>query len=345
MQAGCRRGKMKAAVFHGPLDIRVEEVPTPDLEPGDILIKVRACGICGSDLHAYKLGLFPELGLPLDSGMILGHEFSGEIVEIAGEQEGFQVGDRVTAMSMGAEAEYVKIPWFLASLVHKFSPDISYEEAATCEPLATSLNAVNLAGPADDETHVILGVGGIGLGVLQVIKARCSTRVVAVDLSDKRLDTARKLGADEVINATREDPYQRVLEMTGSTKLLFVEELAGNVDTVYDCAGCGRNQEGTPALFQAIRMARSRAKVLLVATYEKQFGLDYNLVMNKALTLLGSFGDATVVDDFAQSVDLVVSRRIDRKPLITHTFPLDEAKEAYETQLRADEAIKVLIKP
>jgi threonine dehydrogenase-like Zn-dependent dehydrogenase len=178
-----------------------------------------------------------------------------------------------------------------------------------------------------------------------VIKARCSARVIAVDLADRRLDAARKLGADEVINAAREDPYQRVLEMTGSTKLLFVEELAGNVDTVYDCAGCGRHQEGIPALFQGIRMARSRAKVLLVATYEKQFGLDYNLVMNKALTLMGSFGDATVVHDFAQSVDLVVSRVIDRKPLITHTFPLDQAKEAYETQLRADEAIKVLIKP
>jgi threonine dehydrogenase-like Zn-dependent dehydrogenase len=336
---------MKAAVLHGPLDMRVEEVPAPVLEPGDIRIRVKACGICGSDLHAYKLGMFPELGLPVESGMILGHEFSGEIVEIAGDQEGLQVGDRVTAMSMGAEAEYVKIPGFLAPLVRKFPSHIGYEEAATCEPLATSLNAVNLACPADHETHVILGVGGIGLGVVQVIKARCSARVIAVDLADRRLDMARKLGADEVINAARENPYQRVLEMTGSNKLLFVEELAGNVDTVYDCAGCSRHQEGTPALYQAILMARSRAKVLLVATYEKQFGLDYNLVMNKALTLLGSFGDATVVDDFAQSVDLVVSGVIDRKPLITHTFPLDEAKEAHETQLRADEAIKVLIKP
>ena len=76
--------KMKAAVFHGPGNIRVEEVSKPSLEDGDILIKIRACGICGSDLHAYKLGLFPELGAPIESGMILGHEYSGDVIEIAG---------------------------------------------------------------------------------------------------------------------------------------------------------------------------------------------------------------------------------------------------------------------
>ena len=186
---------MKAAVFHGPLDIRVEDVKEPTLEEGDTLIKVKACGICGSDLHAYKLGLFHEVGLPVNSGMILGHEFSGEIVRVTGNQQEFRVGDRVTAMCMGALAEYVKIPAWLSPLMLKFPPEISYEEAATCEPLTTSFNAVNLANPANGETHVILGVGGIGLGILQVIKSRCSAKVIAVDLSDKRLDLAKKLGA------------------------------------------------------------------------------------------------------------------------------------------------------
>ena len=336
---------MKAAVFHGPLDVRVQEVPVPTLEEGDTLIKVKACGICGSDLHAYKLGLFHEVGLPVNSGMILGHEFSGEIVQITENQQGFRVGDRVTAMCMGALPEYVKIPAWLSPLMLKFPPEISYEEAATCEPLTTSCNAVNLANPANGETHVILGVGGIGLGILQVIKSRCSAKVIAVDLSDKRLDLAKKLGADAVINAAREAPYNKMLELTGSTKLIFVDEPAGNVDTVYDCAGYGRDQGGPPALQQGVLMARSRGKVLLVANYERNFEINYNLVVNKSLTLLGSFGDATVISDFAQALELIVSGKVDRKPLITHEFPLDKAKEAYDTQLKAEEAIKVMIKP
>jgi len=336
---------MKAAVFYGPGNIRVEEVSKPSLEDGDILIKVRACGICGSDLHAYKLGLFPELGAPINSGMILGHEFSGDVIEIVGKAESLRVGDRVTGLGTGAEAEYLKIPSFLASVLFHIPPEISYEEAATAEPLATSVHTADITSPADGETIVILGAGIIGLGVLQVLKTMSSLKVVMVDLSDKRLATAQKLGADVIINAAREEPYKKMLEMTGSTKLVFVDDLASGVDTVIDCAGYGMEQKGLPPLQQALLMVKSRGKVLLVANYEKPVPINGNLVMNKALTIIGSFADTTIVDDFARGLELIKSRKIDRKPLITHRFPLDKAKEAYETQLRAGEAIKVMITP
>lgn len=101
---------MKAAVFHGPRDIRVEEVDTPQLQQGDVLLRIKACGICGSDLHTYKYGLFPELGTPVNSGRVLGHEFSAEVAEVSGQVEGLNVGDRVTAVSFGAAAEYVRTP-------------------------------------------------------------------------------------------------------------------------------------------------------------------------------------------------------------------------------------------
>lgn len=336
---------MKAAIFHGPRDIRIKEVEKPKLDTGDVLIKIRACGICGSDLHAYKLGMFPELGVPIDSGMILGHEFSGDVVEVGGQAEGVKIGDRVTALGAGAEAEYLKIPSFLVSTIFHIPPQISYEEAATAEPLATSVHTVDLASPGDGEIIVILGAGVIGLGVLQVIKAISSPTVVMVDLSDKRLALAQKFGADAVINAAREDPYRKMLEMTGSSKLIFVDDLASGVDTVIDCAGYGMEQKGPAPLQQAILMARSRGKVLLVANYEKPVPINGNLVMNKALTLLGSFGDTTILDDFARGLELMRTGKVNRKPLITQEFPLSRAKEAYETQLKAGEAIKVLIKP
>ena len=316
---------------------------TPKLEAGDVLIKVRACGICGSDLHTYKLGLFPDLGMPIDSGRILGHEFSGDVVEIGGQVEGLKVGDRVTAISMGAEAEYLKIPAFATPAIFHVPSEVSYEEAATNEPLATSLHAVGMASPAEGETIVILGAGIIGLGVLQVIKAVSSTKVIVVDFSDKRLAIAKQLGAEAVVNASGEDPYHKMLEITGSTQLMFLEQPVSGVDTVFDCAGGTVEYTGIPALQQALLMVRENGKVVLVAAFEKPFEIDHNLIMRKGIRLFGSFGYS--LEEFAQALELMRSGKVDRKRLISHEFPLDKAKEAYETQLNTEEAIKVLIKP
>lgn len=335
---------MKAAVFYGPRDIRTEEVKTPKLETGDVLVKVRACGICGSDLHTYRLGQFPDLGLPIESGgRIMGHEYSGEVVEINGQVEGLKVGDRITTAGAGANAEYLRLSAARLGTIVQVPPEVSYEEAATNEPLATSLHAVNLARPADQETIVIMGAGIIGLGVLQVLKTLSSARVAAVDLSDKRLAMAQKLGADIIINAAREDPYRKMLEITGESGLSFMEVPAGRVDTVFDCAGCTAEFEGTPALQQALSMVRENGKVILVAVFEKPLQIDHNLIMRKGTSLLGSW--AWTPEEFAQAMELMRSAKVDRKPLITHEFPLDRAREAYETQLKTEEAIKVLIKP
>ncbi|MFQ5700095.1 MAG: alcohol dehydrogenase catalytic domain-containing protein [Myxococcota bacterium] len=129
---------MKAAVFHGPRDTRVEEVAEPTLEEGEVLLRVRACGICGSDLHSYRHGVFQEvLGVPVETGRILGHEFSGEIVEICGDVAGLEVGDRVVGSGIGANAELVKIRSSMTPLLVPFDEAPSFVEAATTEPLAT----------------------------------------------------------------------------------------------------------------------------------------------------------------------------------------------------------------
>lgn len=335
---------MKAAVFYGPRDVRVEEVETPALLAGDVLIRIRACGICGSDLHTYKHGLFLGLGAPTNSGRILGHEFSGDVAEISGQVERLKVGDRVTCAIYGANAEYLRMPAPLTPAILHIPPEVSYEEAATNEPLATSLHAVNLASPVDGETVVVIGAGIIGLGVIQVLKALYSTRIIAVDVSDRRLAMAEQLGADVLINAAREDPYRKVLEITGSTPISFAEDQpAGGVDTVYDCAGVSREHAGPSTLHQALLMVKENGRVVLVAVSEKPFEIETNAIMRKGIKLFGSW--AWSLDEFAQALELMRSGKVDRKQLITHEFPLDKAREAYETQLRAEEAIKVLLKP
>ncbi len=330
---------MKAAVFYGAGDIRVEEVDKPRLETaGDVLIRVRASGICGSDLHPYRLAE------PADPGRIMGHEFSGEVAEIGSQVEGLKVGDRVMAVGFGGNAEYIRIPQEARPIVIPLPPDVSYEEAATNEPLANSIHIANLANPTDDETIVIMGAGIIGLGALQVLKLRCSARVIVVDLADGRLAMAQKLGAEAVINAGREDPYRKILEMTGSTTISFLEEMpAGNVDTVCDCAGWFAEDTGTTPLQQAMLMVKQNGKVVEHAIFEKPPEINYFLPVRKGIKILGSWG--FVLEEYVEALELIRSGKVDRKPLITHVFPLDRVQEAFETQLRYEEAIKVLVKP
>ncbi len=334
---------MKAAIFHGPKDVTVEEVPRPELGSGDILLRVRACGICGSDLHTYQHGMFEDLGMPTAAGRIMGHEFSGEVAEINGEAPGIKVGDRVCSVGMGGNAEYLRLPAMTAGMIFPIPDGISFEEAATTEPLATSLHAVNLAAPKVGETHVIIGAGIIGLGILQVLKALTDVKTILVDLSDKRLELALKLGADVTINASREDSLQKIIELTGSEDISFFPVGSGLVDTVYDSAGLPMNFTGTPVLQQAITMVKQNGKVVVVAIFEKSAELELNLIVRKGISLYGSW--AWSVDEFRQTLEILGSGKIDRKPLISHKFPLDDAREAYETQLRADEAVKVLLIP
>jgi threonine dehydrogenase-like Zn-dependent dehydrogenase len=202
--------------------------------------------------------MFESLGMPLESGgRVLGHEFCGEVAEVNGDVPGVKVGDRVCAVGMGGNAEYFRVPAALTTVLFPVPAGVSFEEAATTEPLATSLHAVNLSRPVDGETHVIIGAGIIGLGVLQALRALASVRTIVVDLSEKRLAVARQLGADVTIDAGREDAVRRVMELAGSEQLSFMPEPMGAADTVFDCAGLPRGFAGVPALQQAVMMVKA----------------------------------------------------------------------------------------
>lgn len=330
---------MKAAVYYGPRDIRIEDVPRPEPAANELLVEVRACGICGSDLHTYRYGLFEDLGrtIPGRDGRIMGHEFAGVVAAVGPGVSGVRVGDRLAGIGRGAYAEYVIVE-VAERNVHPLPPHVSFEEAATLEPFATSLHGVGLAAPRDDETVVVLGAGIIGLGAVQAIRATApGARVIVVDGTPTRLEMARRVGADHTVDFTQGDPVDQVLALVGEQEVPRLGFRGGNVDAVIDCAGApASSQQGLEMLKQ------EDGRLVLVALFEHQGPLDRNIIVRKHVRLLGSWAWTTA--DFQRALELVASGQVDRRSLVSHEFALDQADEAFAVQERG-QAIKVLVKP
>lgn len=343
---------MRAAVIYGPRDIRLETVEDPSIRGDEILLKVKACGICGSDIHIYKTGAMSAS----PNSRILGHEFSGEIVELGSAVEGLEVGDKVLGTGRrncgqchwcqrgqtdrclniaipgygldGAFAEYVVVPNpALGKTLFKIPEALGWEEAATIEPVSIACHAVEQALIQPGETVVILGAGMIGQGVAQAAKARGAAKVIVCEPSSKRLTMSRNLGADIALNPKEINPVKAVKEATS-------REMA---DVAFECSGA------VDVFRQALRMVRAFGRVMQVAVFEQNIELEpdlMRLMIFRNLTLRGCAGQR-----WAMALELVRLGQVKTRDLITHEFSLNNVKEAFETQLNSDEAIKVLIKP
>jgi len=322
---------MKAATLLGPRYMGVRAVRDPNVQSRGIVIKVRVCGICGSDLHIYKRG-----GPFLEAQQSLGHEFSGDVVAVGADVVGIKEGDRVTAMGAGAYAEYVSIPVAILNKNIYLLPDgMSYEIGATIEPCTLGVHAATRAQARSEDTVVIVGAGMIGQATIQAFKTMGVARIIVSARRKKRLELAQAMGADVVIDAAKEDTVARVYEITTGR----------GADIVCECAG-------TPQAFQqAFDMVRSGGmmqadklrpggKMILEALYEEPIHFEPFNAIVKGLDMIACFGGC-----FPSTIDLLKTGRINSKPLITHEFPLDAIQEAFKTQLNLDEAIKVLIKP
>jgi 2-desacetyl-2-hydroxyethyl bacteriochlorophyllide A dehydrogenase len=336
---------MKAAMLRGPQDIRTESVVDPKVEADGVIIKVKACGICGSDLHVYK-----EMG---HEGTIFGHEFSGDVVEVGSKVSDIKLGERVTAVGFrpcgqcfwcrqekphrcsdmallgyqmpGAMAEFVSIPFAaLGRNVFTLPEELTYEDGATVEPLSISLFSLKRAQPAEKDTVVILGAGVIGLGAIQVLKAMGISRVLVTGRRASRLQAAKACGADLVVDAAREDVVKAVSEATSDFGADIVVECAGSPDTFK----------------QAIEMVRGGGKIMLVGVFEKPFAWEPREVIKKNVTLIGCLGG-----NFPGAIDLLKSGKVNTRPFVTHRFSLDSADEAFRVQLKDPNAIKVMLLP
>jgi threonine dehydrogenase-like Zn-dependent dehydrogenase len=381
---------MKAAVFYGARDFRVEDIERPEIEPTDILVKVKACGICGSDLHAYKEGMFSR------PGFVMGHEMAGEVVMVGSRVKRIAVGDRVVPLGgvrekgcgecfwcqrgqpqwciaishkpcgkcsqcmsgrfwlckenqrymkagysrNGGYAEYMFVPDAgLNKNVFKIPDSVSFEEATFLEPLWGAYKWVEMAEPMPGDTAVVTGLGTIGILVMQVLRQYVS-RIIVSEVSEKRLQLARELGADVVINAAREDPLAKVIELTGNGRS-FSGRGGGCADIVIECSG-------VPSVFkQAIEMTRTGGHIVLVGLYEHEISFDVNRIIHKQLRLVSSFnyGRRPPSEEIPDCMDLIASGKVRVKPLISHEFPLDKIMPAFEVQTKASESVKVMVKP
>jgi len=340
---------MKAAVYHAPYNVTGEEVEKPQAGPGEILVKMKACGICGSDLHTYRLGLFQdEITKAVPQGRIPGHEFAGDVVEVGAGVEGISVGDRVMALAVGGMAEYVVItPAALNLTVYKLPPEVSYEEAATLEPMATSLHCAKLGTPVNGEQVVIFGAGIIGLGILQSLKALGVDlkKIIVADMADNRLEMARKLGATDVINVGKVDFAEKVMELAGPAPPILLLPLvtSPNVDLVYDAVGYIKDNPAPPALEQALNVTREWGRIVVVGVYEGPMMLDPMAMVAKQIKIQGSYA-YNLPDELLEALELIRAKKVDRNALITHVFPLEKAKEAFETQANTGASVKVIFK-
>lgn len=340
-------GKMKAAIFHDPGKLEVRrDVREPVAGPGEVLLKVAACGICGSDLHLYRTNAHRGAGLlrtDEDGREIPGHEYAGRIVAVGEGVEGWSVGQRVVGVTGGgAFAEYVPVPVNDYQIV-AIPETVSYEEAATTEPLADALQLVRLADLQPGENVVVFGVGIIGLGVVQALRAKAPHvgQVIAIDVSQSRLDLALQLGATHIINAGDMDAVEAVMDICGRRVGAFPTTTGANVAAVIDCAGYLKHMKGRPPLQQALDMLQPYGgRIVCFGAYEGDVTLDLTFLIEKQPRIIGSLG--YLPSELKEAVTLMASGTIDRRQLISDRFALDDITQAFETQGNG-RAIKVMI--
>jgi threonine dehydrogenase-like Zn-dependent dehydrogenase len=339
---------MKAAIFHNPLDIEVrDDVADPVAGPGEVLLEVAACGICGSDLHLYRTNAHRDSGGVLrvdpDGREIPGHEYAGTIVALGAGVSDFKLGERVVGVTGGgAFAQFVPVP-VNPFQIARIPEHLSFEEAATTEPLADALKILRNGAVQPGEHVVVFGVGIIGLGVVQALRATgvATGRIIAIDVSSDRLALAAQEGASDIINAADVDPVQAVIDLCGPSSTFFSAATGADVAVVFDCAGYLKHMKGKPPLQSAINMVRpDDGRIVCFGAYEGDVTLDLKDLIEKQIRIIGSLGYAA--EDLTQAIDLMASGRIDRKQLISDRFPLERINEAFARQ-GDGKAIKVLI--
>jgi 2-desacetyl-2-hydroxyethyl bacteriochlorophyllide A dehydrogenase len=342
---------VKAAVFRAPLEVAVEDVEEPRADAGGIVIDVRACGICGSDLHLFTTGK------AIAAGQVMGHEFAGQVIAIGDEVTGIAVGDRVAAMPLvpcwdcpacrrgdvqlcvraftpgigfglpGAFAERLHVPGArLGKTVFRLPESVGYDGGALLEPLAVAVHAVRRSGVQPGATAVVLGLGPIGQLVARVLRAGGVEAVVGVERSEFRRQFAEPAGIRTTAGGAR--LRAPVAEVLGT-------DVA--VDVVFECTGVPTLAE------QASRLARRGGTVTIVAVYEEPAPIDVSAFAVRELTIRGS--SAYGPDDFGEALRLVEQRTVTAADLVTGRAPLAQLPAVLAAQAQAQRSMKVLIEP
>lgn len=340
---------MKAASLESIRKIRLIELPVPTIDKNEILIKVKAAGICGTDLHFYE-GLWS-----VQKPIINGHEFSGEIVETGSDVEGFNIGDKVSAdpnmicgtcyycrhstktylcKNMiatgvnlnGAFAEFVKVN---AQNLYKLEKHVDFDEAAMSEPISCCIHGIDKSQIIPGDTVAIIGAGPIGLMMLQLARLCGASVIIISDLIHSKLDVAQKLGADFIVDSSKENLNEVVLEKTNGIGADVVIEAVGNAITAV----------------QSIKIARKGGHIVFfgVAPETTEITISPFDIYKRELTLTSAFTNPFT---FSRAIALLNNKKIDVKSIISHQIPLSEIQKAYDMLFRREPGVnKIIIKP
>ena len=342
--------KMRAFVLHSPGDMRLEDRDVPEPGPGEALVQLKAVGVCGSDVHYFRHGRIGSF--IVKEPMILGHEGSGVVVGLGSDARGLEVGARVvfepgipcgrcwfcrngrytkcstikfmaTPPDDGCLAEYVAWP---TDFLFEIPDNMSFQEGSLVEPFAVALYATRRSGLYPAASVAILGAGPIGLSVLETVKALGAGDVIVADVMQNRLDLARKMGANHILDAREVDVHEAIKSLTGGGGVHFVFETAGTAATFQ----------------QTVKVVRDGGFVVLLGLpQEEQVPMPMVEALVKEVNFVTSFRYNNV---FEEAITLMGHERVNLKPLITHEFPFDQTSEAFDVAENAkDKAVKVVI--
>jgi len=353
---------MKAVVIHGPEDYRLEEVPTPQAGPGEVVIQVDHAGVCASDMKCYT-GACHFWGNEQGPGfaqppVITGHEFAGEVVSLgdgAGELHQLRIGDMAVSEQIvpcgdcrycrtgrywlcrkhdvygfrtevpGSWAEYMKFP--VKARSYKLPNGMSRRDAAMVEPLACSAHAVGRAQIQLGDVVVVAGAGTIGLGMIGIAKLLNPALLIAIDPRGYRLDVAKSLGADLTLSPESDDVVARVLELT-------------------DGYGCDVYLDATgypSSVLPGLQMLRKLGTFVEYGVFREPVAVDWTIIGDKKeLSVLGAH---LAPYTFPLAIDYIARELVDVSRIVTHELPLEQYETALLMVSEARESIKVLLKP
>lgn len=341
---------MKALLLTEYKHLSLAEVPMPLLQPKDVLVRVAACGICGSDVHGYD-GSSGRRIPPI----VMGHEAAGTVAAVGPQVTGLRVGDRVTFDSTvycghcayclrgevnlcdnrqvigvscgdyrraGAFAEYVTVP---AHIVYPLPDSMSFPEAAMLEAVSVALHAVRVSALSGGETALVVGSGMIGLLTMQAARAAGCSRVLIADVDASRLKLAEEMGADAALHLSGTELVQEVLRLAGGVDVVF--EAVGRNETVTASIGC----------------VRKGGTVTLIGNIAPEVTLPLQQVVTRQIRLQGTAASA---GEYPQAIEMIASGKIKVKPLITAVAPLEQGPQWFERlYAREPNLMKVVLQP
>ena len=339
---------MRVAIYYNNRDVRLEEMPTPEIGPGELLVKVLASGVCGSDvMEWYRIKKAP---------LVLGHEITGEIVKVGEGVRSYKVGQRVfvshhvpcntcrycmggkhtacetlhtTNFYPGGFAEYIRVPPINVDRGVFVLPDeVSNEDGTFIEPLACVVRGQRLAGMTPGHTILVMGSGISGILHIALARALEVGRIIATDMNEHRMKLAKKFGADVVAHAKEDIPA--LVRRVNENRL---------ADLVIVCTGA------LPAFTQALQSVDKGGTVLFFAPTEPGVNLPVpvNDFWRNGITLMPSYGAAPM--DLTAALDLIRSRRVLVHEMITHRLGLAETGKGFQLVAGANESLKVIIEP